>query len=1007
MKKIKKYCRNWIKILDPRFLSVFTLVGILFCVSAAGSAQQIGRQYVTLDLKGVTLSVLFEEMMKQTDYRFFFNDAQEKNVKEVSISVKHVRVDSVLNQVFKNSRYTYRIIGTQVAIVGKPVQLPGQSVRRTNVTLLVKDSVAGIPLVGVACILKELGIYAVTDINGVAVLQQVPLGKTELELQILGYENYKKGINVEVNYSLEIRMIETSLALDEVNVVATKNEAGQATSSKIGRQAIDHLQATSLADLMQLLPGQLLKQNSDMTSPEQFYLRTLNSDKNNAFGVSIMVDGIPMSNDVNLNSNEFNVVGGGYDLRKIGTDNIESVEVIRGVPSVEYGDLSAGAVIVKTSVGKSPYQARVKVNPSIIQASLGKGWRLGDKGGFLNGSFDYLKSSGDPRKKTNSFDRINASAAYMNTFGIWRMTTRFGYSGIIDNVQQDPDEVDNGTYTESKDYTLKFSHEGSFSFNSALSRTLRYNVGVTTGRSDYFTSKIVSSSTGRTPIFTAKEEGIHEAILLPASYATSGGTIGKPLSVFAKVSNDFFVKAGLLNQRFNMGVEYRYSKNSGKGDYNTDDALPLKPTSARPRGFDEIPALNQLSAYFEDNIMLNIDECPVTIQAGVRYTVLQPGKSESVWSLSPRVNLSFSPVKWLDVKAAFGKNAKTPGLTHLYPDLKYVDRMIVNYGTGNPDEQYMLYDTRIIHVNNSKLKNSTTTRYEVGFDVKLPKDRMISISAFRDKNDLGFGSLSQYITYAFDYYDISNGGVVPNPEGGKPTVDYSKPFRRDTVMTTTGEMGNTSGSVNEGVELEINLGKINPIRTDLYLRGGYTRSELYSSAPLYTRPVGYSGDVDTSPFRIAYSSKLQKDIDKQFSTQLQAVCHIPKLKIVGSATFQVIWYNYSKSTNSKRIPMGYLDNKLVYHEITQAMLDDPDYKIQGYKLQDQIIDPQVSDAIKQPVLWLMNFRLTKNISDFAGFSFYVNNLPYYEPWQHSNQTKTLSERNKNTFAFGVELSIKL
>ena len=71
------------------------------------------------------------------------------------------------------------------------------------------------------------------------------------------------------------------------------------------------------------------------------------------------------------------------------------------------------------------------------------------------------------------------------------------------------------------------------------------------------------------------------------------------------------------------------------------------------------------------------------------------------------------------------------------------------------------------------------------------------------------------MTYAFDYYDISNGGVVPNPEGGKPTVDYSKPFRRDTVMTTTGEMGNTSGSVNEGVELEINLGKINPIRTDL------------------------------------------------------------------------------------------------------------------------------------------------------------------------------------------------
>ena len=65
-------------------------------MSTAGFAQQTERQYVTLDLKGVTLSVLFEEMMKQTDYRFFFNDAQEKSVKEVNISVKNVRVDSVL-----------------------------------------------------------------------------------------------------------------------------------------------------------------------------------------------------------------------------------------------------------------------------------------------------------------------------------------------------------------------------------------------------------------------------------------------------------------------------------------------------------------------------------------------------------------------------------------------------------------------------------------------------------------------------------------------------------------------------------------------------------------------------------------------------------------------------------------------------------------------------------------------------------------------------------------------
>ncbi|MDE5612146.1 MAG: TonB-dependent receptor plug domain-containing protein, partial [Odoribacter sp.] len=739
---------------------------------------------------------------------------------------------------------------------------------------------------------------------------------------------------------------------------ATKNAAGQATSSKIGRQAIDHLQATSLADLMQLLPGQLLKENSFMTSPEQFYLRTLRSDANNAFGVSIMVDGMPMSNNTNLNSNEFNVVGGGYDLRKIGTDNIESVEVIRGVPSVEYGDLSAGAVIVKTSTGESPWHIRAKVNPSIIQSSLNKGWKLGKKRSTLNGSFDYLRSSGDPRLKTRSFDRVNGSLAYSNTLGIWRMTTRAAYSGIVDNAKQDPDEVDYGIYTKNKDYTLKFSHEGSFAFNRALSRTLRYNVGYTMGRSDYFTSAIVSSAMGRRTIYTAKEEGIHEAIVLPASYSTSGGTIGKPENLFSKASNEFFVKSGILNQRFNMGVEYQYSRNRGKGDYNTNDALPLKPTSARPRGFWEIPALHQLSAYFEDNISLNIKHFPVKIQAGVRYTNLQPGKDESVWSLSPRVNVALSPAEWLDVKAAFGKNAKTPGLTHLYPDLKYVDRTIVNYGTGNPDEQLMMYDTRIIKVDNSKLKNSTTTRYEVGFDVKLPKGKVLSVSAFQDRNDLGFGGASNYVTYAFDYYDTSNGGVVPSGEG-KPAIDYSKPCRRDTVMTTTGETGNTSGSLNKGIEFDFEFGRINPIRTNLYFRGGYMRTESYSSKMLYSRPVGYSGDSDTPPLLVMYPSKRQKDIQEQFSTQLQAVCHIPRLKMVASAVFQVVWYSYSKSTNLKRVPVGYLTNKLEYREITEAMLNNPDARIEGYLLKDQIIDPRVKDGMKQPPLCMLNLRLTK------------------------------------------------
>lgn len=54
--------------------------------------------------------------------------------------------------------------------------------------------------------------------------------------------------------------------------------------------------------------------------------------------------------------------GQGTDLRTISPDNIESVEVIRGIPSVEYGNLTSGAVIIKTKSGVTPLEAKVKLD---------------------------------------------------------------------------------------------------------------------------------------------------------------------------------------------------------------------------------------------------------------------------------------------------------------------------------------------------------------------------------------------------------------------------------------------------------------------------------------------------------------------------------------------------------------------------------------------------------------------------------------------------------------------
>lgn len=47
----------------------------------------------------------------------------------------------------------------------------------------------------------------------------------------------------------------------------------------------------------------------------------------------------------------------GTDMRTIATDNIESVEVVRGIPSAEYGNLSSGMVTIHRKHGATPWTA--------------------------------------------------------------------------------------------------------------------------------------------------------------------------------------------------------------------------------------------------------------------------------------------------------------------------------------------------------------------------------------------------------------------------------------------------------------------------------------------------------------------------------------------------------------------------------------------------------------------------------------------------------------------------
>ncbi len=890
--------------------------------------------------------------------------------------------------------------------------------RGKSVTLKVTvlSQTDGQPVAGASALLTDYGIYDISDADGRLTLAKVPVGKATLQIQMLGYEDFEKQFVFQKDSTFTVRISESTLALEEVVVTAKPSSTGASTASTIGRMAIDHLQATSLKDIMQLLPGQLMT-SSDMTSEEKLTIRTLNqSTANNAFGTSIMMDGVPMSDNTSLSDKVGGTSGGtGVDLRQISADNIESVEVIRGIPSAEYGDLTSGAVVVNTKAGYTPWEVRAKVNPTTLNASFGKGWKFSEKAGSLNVNADYARASGDPRVKNRSFDRISGGITYSNTIGrIWSTTTKVNVSGIIDLRTVDPDLLVEGTETSQKQTSVRFTHKGRITLNKKFSRSLNYAIGLSYANNDSRTSSIVSAGGGM-PVITSLTDGYYQVPYITDSYRAGGGTVSNPFSFYAKVGNVFNLNAGPVNQRFNMGAEYRLESNKARGFYNDDSFMPLRPNSnGRPRPYFDIPALNQVSAYLEDNLTWNITKViEFKLQAGVRMDMLQPGLPEQVYSISPRFNASLKLTPWLTIRGGWGQSNKTPGLAHLYPEPKYTDREAASYLPADASKQLVMYHTRVTEVErNNSLKNATNSKSEIGFDLNLSNGMSASVVAYRDYMDNGFGNYTEYSLYTANYYTATQGILLD--ANGKPYIDWQHPACVDTVWTTNGRIGNTQASLDRGIEFDVNLGQIKPIRTSVIVSGAYMETQTWTTGPNYSSPSGIpatsvyaQGGANTPPFKLLYPSGQSKDINRRFSMNLRLVCNIPRMKMVISLANQVIFYQYKHTTNLKSDPIAWIDTDLSYHEITQDMLDDASYMIKGVSLAAQRKNPADSSPVTQPPIWLMNMRLTKDVSKNFGFSFFVNNAFFYMPYQASSYSGTLTERNTGTFSFGVEMYVKI
>lgn len=892
----------------------------------------------------------------------------------------------------------------------------GQVRGRLEVTVVNRENGKGIEQAAV--MIMPYGIWAITNADGKASLVNVPVGKCTIETSMLGYTplSIESVVNPTDSNRVRVALEPMSLSIGQVVVVAQKNKSGESTASIIGRQAIDHLQATSLKDIMQLVPGQVMTQNPSLTSSEAFTTRTLDKyDTNNAFGAAILVDGIPISNNADLNTKggSYSTASAGVDLRSIGTDDIENVEIIRGIASAEYGDMSSGTMIVNSRVGITDLTIKGKIMPGIQQIYVGKGFGLGKrKLSTLNVNADYAYGKSDPRYKTDTYDRILASVIHSTSLADnkIKLTTKLSTTNVKDWSGPDPDEKEQDVYNRTKENGFTLSHSGVFNLGKLLAGTVKYDLSYSRKVTDSYTR---AYNPGSQPLFNATQEGTYSTSLLPNRYLACGGTIGKPITYYAKVSDVFSLGSGGFKNRFNIGAEFRSEGNTGRGFYNENPELPLSLTNNRPRAFSDIPFLTQIVGYAEDNMTVHLshgDYPYVKAQVGVRWTMIQPGRQEQMQSLSPRVNASLVACRWLELRLGMGVSEKTPSLGMLYPDKSYFDYMNINY-SNSAGEYLGLYTTKVFEHEATSLKPMRSTKYEAGFDIHTDGGQSFSVVGYVDQIKNGFLSdNSEWVTIAFNKWQTSDITSV----GGELTYDKQNPSSIEAMLQNVSRPGNKQVHKSYGVEYDFNFGKIRSTNTAFYLSGAYSSTKYYSDNYTFSKPM--NSTVSYEKVYFIYRGNSSNTERRQFTSSLRVVQHIPRLSFVISGTVQAVLYDYTLAKALVHTPIGYVQATgtdinghapAACHYFTDAdYADAANVVIGGYRLSDQIFAESAYNNVAEtwPSLWVANLRVTKSIAQYLGLSFYVNNVFFWQPWHKSSISASATERNGNLFSYGFEIN---
>lgn len=785
--------------------------------------------------------------------------------------------------------------------------------------------------------------WAVVDGKGNFEIKNVPAGANKLSVSCLGFVTIDKELNVNGNITgLVFELEEDNLRLESAVVTAKDNTNSATTSRTIDKAALEHIQVTSISSVTGLLPG------GTTSSGSLNSLQTISLRGGGSFNTSVEVDGVRLSNNSSFSSTS------GVTTNNIASANVESVEIITGVPSVEYGDMTSGVVKINTRKGRTPWQVTMTTNPSVKQVSLSKGFGLGTtkngwSRGVLNASAEYAKSISNKMSPYSSYDRKQIGLTYSTQFakGFFSDKPLRFTAGITGNLggfdnQIDPDRIGEEFYI-GKDNALR----GNISANWLLSKkwitNVEFNASVSYSDKLERQREREQQSTTTSSMHATKEgyyiaspwvDGAeNECVLTPqGTYYYTFGWDDRPLNTRVSLKANWAKNIGKVNNKVKIGGEWTGDKNFGIGKYaETPELSP----SWREYRYCDIPMMSGLAFYAEENFLLRTgDDSHLNLIAGIRNdnTIIPGSEYGTTSSLSPRFNAKYSFfseasrgdsfVRSLSVRAGWGVSVKQPSYSILYPVPSYRDYNAF-YSTVSADgTMYRAEYVRPYYVQyNSALRWQKAQQTEVGLDMNLG-GAQISIAGYYTRSLDSYSSADTFDPFTYTYTNPSNvQGLAIPAENRVFSIDKTTGFI--TVSDKTGAhapvqlkgdvrtkfesmpiMVNAENpSTRIGLEWVIDFPKIKAINTTIRLDGNFysTRSVYTNLEPDY---VNNDTNVDGTLYRYLgwyCGGRVTSNGSESSSVRnnLSVITHIPKVGMVITLKLEASLHSYSRTLSER------------------------------------------------------------------------------------------------------------